>query len=80
MRRREFLDQVRRLKGEGKSIRVIAAELDVHRSRVHRALTRMLMTRTPQATPSTGCDFGSVLWKSRMRWNNIAQEGLSHAT
>ncbi|MCH8187027.1 MAG: helix-turn-helix domain-containing protein, partial [Chloroflexi bacterium] len=44
MRGREFLDQVRRLGGEGKSIRVIAAELGVHRSRVHRALKALAQT------------------------------------
>ncbi len=38
MDRQEFLEQVTRLSGEGKSIRNIATELDVHRSRVHRAL------------------------------------------
>ncbi len=38
MDRQELLGQVRQLKGEGKSIRSIAIELGVHRSRVHRAL------------------------------------------
>ena len=38
MDRHELLNQVRRLRGESKSIRAIAVELGVHRSRVHRAL------------------------------------------
>ena len=38
MKREEFLKQVKRLRNEGKTIRVIAAELSVHRSSVHRAL------------------------------------------
>ncbi len=44
MGRQEFLGQVGRLRDEGKSIRVIAAELDVHRSRVHRALKALGQT------------------------------------
>ena len=56
MRRGEFLDQVRRLRGEGKSIRVIAAELDVHRSRVHRALKALPQTThdRPDLQPGWG--------------------------
>ncbi len=38
MNRQEFLELVRQLGSEGKSIRSIATELGVHRSRVHRAL------------------------------------------
>ena len=38
MDRQQLLDQARRLRDEGKSIRAIAAELGVHRSSVHRAL------------------------------------------
>ena len=38
MNRQEFLELVRQLRSEGKSIRSIATEIGVHRSRVHRAL------------------------------------------
>ena len=51
MDRQKFLNQVRRLRGESKSIRVIAAELGAHRSRVHRAL-RELAKATPEGTKS----------------------------
>ena len=51
MRKRELLDQVRLLRGEGKSIRVIAAELDVHRSRVHRALKALAQTMHERPEP-----------------------------
>ena len=59
MSRQQFVGQVRRLRGEGKSIRVIAAELGAHRSRVHRAL-KAIARNTPELKPLTqtlGSDF-----------------------
>jgi predicted ATPase len=41
MDRKQFLEQVKRLRATGKSIRAIALELDIHRSRVERALREL---------------------------------------
>ena len=41
MDRAEFLEQVRRLRDSGKSIRAIASDLGVHRSRVERGLNSL---------------------------------------
>ncbi len=51
MDRQELLEQVRQLRGEGKSIRNIATELGVHRSRVHRALKAVAQTTYERPVP-----------------------------
>ena len=42
--RKEFLEQVKTLRDEGKSIRAIAAELNAYKSRVQRALIALAET------------------------------------
>jgi DNA-binding CsgD family transcriptional regulator/tetratricopeptide (TPR) repeat protein len=48
MEREKFLAQVKHLGDEGKTIRAIAAELGVHRSRVQRALASLALVKPPE--------------------------------
>ena len=60
MDRQELLNQVRRLRGESKSIRVIAVELGVHRSRVHRALKVLSQKQQGQPVGPAGSLIGTT--------------------
>ena len=60
MDRHEFLNQVRRLRGESKSIRAIAVELGVHRSRVHRALNVLSQTHQDKPVGPAGSLIGTT--------------------
>ena len=62
MDRRDFLKQVRQLRCEGKSIRNIATELSVHRSRVHRALYVMKSAAIGEITGHSGPVSRGRLW------------------
>ena len=53
MDRQEFLELVGQLRDEGKSIRNIATELGVHRSRVHRALKVVRSIELEETTESS---------------------------
>ena len=60
MDRHELLNQIRRLRGESKSIRVIAVELGVHRSRVHRALKVLSQTHQDKPVGRAGSLIGTT--------------------
>jgi predicted ATPase len=52
MDREQFLEEVGKLRAAGKSIRAIALELDVHRSRVERALKNLHRMEAKELSPS----------------------------
>jgi predicted NACHT family NTPase len=52
MDRKQFLEQVKRLRAVGKSIRAIALELNVHRSRVERALREPRRLQADESVPA----------------------------
>ena len=60
MDREQFLQGVKVLREEGKTIRAIAAELGVHRSRVERAL-KTLFNRMPDQSPRVGGATGNMI-------------------
>ena len=52
MDRKQFLEQVKSLRVTGKSIRTIALELNVHRSRVERALRALRPLQPDESAPA----------------------------
>ena len=56
MDKTRFLLEVRRLRGEGRSIRAIAAALGVHRNRVHRTLKELAEKPTGKPTVNANVD------------------------
>ena len=67
MERQLLLEQVHRLKQEGKSIRTIAAQLSVHPSRVQRALKSLGQRTTPlnPRSPLSRSEDGAFVGRQR---------------